>query len=257
MLNNKKVVIQCSGGVESTILLAKAIKEVGAENVYPIVYRSTSVFWTNRDSTAVKRALTNFQLQSNAWYCDIADSDYLEYKRDALFEDVGFIPGYKLIMNINALSFAQRVGASEVWIGNMADNVYPDETPEFIKSLVDLYNNTYTQAGSHKCEPIDMVSQFDGMSKSEVIKYGYGLMGDQIFDTVSCGDERSAGGFNCGVCPWCRKRHNGFMKALGYDNTPYLYYNGGESLFRAAAWPKVWGTIKEAAQKLARNAGLK
>jgi 7-cyano-7-deazaguanine synthase in queuosine biosynthesis len=125
-----KIVVQCSGGVESTTLLALAIEKVGRENTYPIVFKSNSIFWQNRDSTAVKRILTSLQLQTNAWYCDIPDSDYLEYKRDHLFEDVGFIPGYKMIMNINALSFAQRVSANTVWIGNMADNVYPDETPE-------------------------------------------------------------------------------------------------------------------------------
>lgn len=243
---NKKVVVQASGGVESTTLLAKAINELGKENVYPIVFKSNSVFWQNRDSTAVKRVLTNLQLQTNAWYCDIPDADFLEYHRDDMFEDVGFIPGYKLIMNINALSYAQRVGATEVWIGNMADNVYPDETPQFIQDLVGLYNRTYTQAGSCQTDPITIQSQFDGMSKSDVVRIGYELLGDYIFDTLSCGDERVAGGLNCGACVWCEKRHRGFIEALKFDYTPYLFYKPNDAVLRSALWPKVWGSIQDA-----------
>lgn len=222
-MNAKKVVVQCSGGVESTILLAKAIHEVGIENVYPIVYRSQSVFWDNRDKIATKRVLTNLGLNAKVFYCDIANSDALEYPRDSMFEDVGFIPGYKLIMNVNALSYAQKVGAYEVWIGNMADNVYPDETQSFVDRVVDLYNDTYTKAGSCSCGIISIKQQFSGMSKAEVCNLGYELLGDSIFDTLSCGQEMVAGGFNCGACPWCKKRKSGFMNALGFDKTVYLF----------------------------------
>lgn len=243
-----KVVVQCSGGVESSILLAKAIQDLGIENVFPIVYRSNSVFWTNRDSTATKRILTRLGLNDKVFYCDIANSDALEYPRDEMFEDVGFIPGYKLIMNVNALSYAQKVGASEVWIGNMADNVYPDETEDFMNRVLDLYNDTYTRAGSQQCKPIAIKQQFFGMTKAQVSSMGYELLGEAIFDTLSCGDERTAGGFNCGICPWCQKRHKGFMSALGFDNTPYLHYHGDQRIFRAGAWSKIHGSVKDAVQ---------
>lgn len=241
--SKKKVVIQCSGGVESTILIAKAIAELGVENVFPIVYRSQSVFWTNRDSTATKRTLTRYGLNDKAFYCDIANSDALEYPRDELFEDVGFIPGYKLIMNVNALSYAQKVGATEVWIGNMADNVYPDETQEFMDRTVALFNDTYTLAGSCKTTPIEIVQQFAGMTKADVIKFGHGLIGDAIFDTLSCGDERVAGGYNCGICVWCVKRRKGFIEALGYDDTPYLFATD-KIRFAELSWGKIWSNGK-------------
>lgn len=247
-----KVVIQCSGGVESTILIAKAVHELGVDNVFPIVYRSDSVFWVNRDSTASKRTLTRYGLANKAFYCDIANADLLEYPRDEMFEDVGFIPGYKLIMNVNALSYAQKVGATEVWTGNMADNVYPDETQDFIDRLLSLYNDTYSTAGSQQCKPIEIKQQFAGMTKSQVIEIGYELIRNDIFDTVSCGDERVAGGFNCGICPWCQKRHNGFKDALGFDNTPYLFYSADPTIFRASAWTKIWGGVHDAVKKYLR-----
>lgn len=245
-MSTKKVVIQASGGVESTILIAKAVQELGVDNVFPIVYRSDSVFWVNRDSTATKRILTRFGLAHKVFYCDIPNADILEYQRDAMFEDVGFIPGYKMIMNVNALSYAQRVGASEVWIGNMADNVYPDETQSFMTRLVDLYNDTYTQAGSQTCAPITIAQQFTGMTKADVCELGFSMMGEDIFDTLSCGDERIAGGLNCGVCAWCVKRHNGFKEALGYDHTPYLFYNASPQILRSSLWPNIWGSVKDA-----------
>lgn len=238
-----KVVIQCSGGVESTILIAKAVHELGADNVFPIVYRSDSVFWVNRDSTASKRALTRYGLAGKAFYCDIANADLLEYPRDEMFEDVGFIPGYKLIMNVNALAYAQKVGASEVWTGNMADNVYPDETQVFIDRLLSLYNDTYATAGSQQCKPIEIKQQFAGMTKKQVIEIGFELMRSDIFDTVSCGDERVAGGFNCGICVWCVKRRKGFMESLGFDNTPYLFATD-KTRFAELSWGKIWSKGK-------------
>lgn len=212
-----KVVIQASGGIESTTLLALAIKQHGVENVFPIAFNTDSVFWHNRDRTAVMRVIKNLQLQRNLLICNMPQVDMLEYSRDEDYDDVGFIPGFKMMFNIATMAYAQRVGATEVWVGNMTDNVFPDEDAEFIQNTASLYNGCYTPK-----KPISFIEPFKAMSKSDVINIGHSLIGDALFDTVSCGDERLAGGFNCGICNWCIKRRKGFEVAHIQDKTQYL-----------------------------------
>lgn len=219
----KKIVVQCSGGIESTVLLAKAIAEVGRENTYAIAFDTDSIFWRHRDAVAVKRVVTNLQIQQNLFVCRMPQMDYLEYVRNEQYADVGFIPGFKMLFNVASLAYAQRVGASRVWIGNMGDNVFPDESSEFIDDTNTLYNRTYSMETNQK---VYVQTPFAGLTKAEVIQYGHSINVD-LADTVSCGDERLAGGFNCGslTCPWCQKRKQGFLESGVIDKTQYMFDN--------------------------------
>lgn len=211
MSNQLKVVIQASGGVESTTLIHYAM-ELG-HDVSLIAFDTGSVFWLHRDSVAIKRVVNAVQLQNRLFICKMPQVDQLEYTKDSQYADVGFIPGYKLLMNVASMAYAQKVNAHEVWCGNMGDNVYPDESPEFIKSTTELYQRTYGGG-------IQFVSPFQQFTKGEVIERAVEL-GVDLSMTVSCGDERLFGGFNCGVCPWCKKRRAGFDAANILDPTYY------------------------------------
>lgn len=217
----KKIVVQVSGGIESTVLLALAIKEVGVDNVFPVCFNTGSLFFNHRDMFGIKRVCTNQQVMHKLQILNVPQIDILEYNRDVRYADVGFIPGFKLSMNIASLSYAQRVGAEEVWIGNMLDNEFPDESPEFIANTNKLYNDTYTK-GEGLTFKTEIKTPFAGMSKEDAIRIGIDL-GINIFDTVSCGDERLSGGFNCGVCPWCLKRRAAFERAKIEDCTRYVF----------------------------------
>lgn len=216
----KKVVIQASGGVESTTMLAIAIRDYGAENVFPIAYNTDSIFCNQRDKVAIKRSLSNLQILHRLQTLNIPQVDLLEHNRDGQFADVGFIPGYKMLFNTAALAWAQRVGASQVWIGNMGDNVYPDESPAFMRGVEQVYNDTYTVP--YKLDPIRFFEPFAGLTKGEVIQRGFAA-GADLYDTVSCGEERLAGGYNCGLCPWCQKRRAGFAASGIEDKTYYAH----------------------------------
>lgn len=213
----RRIVVQASGGIESTTLLAMAADEVGRDNVFPIAFDTDSIFWRHRDSVAVKRVVTMLQMQQNLFVCRMPQADFMEYPVDENYADVGFIPGFKMLFNTASLAFAQRVGADTVWIGNMSDNVFGDETPEFISNLNTLYNCTYPELPSANiCTP------FFGYTKAEVIREAVRMNVD-LAQTVSCGDDRLSGGYNCGDCPWCSKRIKGFNDAGVTDNTRYLF----------------------------------
>ncbi len=217
----KKIVIQISGGIESTTAMYKALNDSQIKDrrdIHLIAFDTDSIFWRHRDSIAIKRVVTEAQMQQQLYTCRMPNPDHFEYVRDDLYADVGFIPGYKLMFNTVSLAYAQRVGASEVWVGNMSDNVYPDESPEFMNGTSELYNRTYTSESRR----VGFVEPFKGMTKGEVIQLAIKL-GVPLADTVSCGEERTAGGYNCGICPWCTKRRAGFLQAGVEDPTTYLF----------------------------------
>ena len=225
-----KIVVQCSGGLDSTVLIGLAISQHGKENVFPIAFDDASIFWKHRDSIAVKRVVTNFQLHHNLFVCRMLQTDTLECKQDSEYEDVGFIPGYKLLMNISSLAYAQSMGANQVWVGNMGDNVYADESFDSLADTASLYNSIYAPKDSGL--DVGLVTPFRGWSKASVIKLGVDL-GVDVYDTLSCGSEVITGALHCGVCAWCRKRQKGFYEAGVKDKTTYLLnpfpYNPAES----------------------------
>ena len=50
----------------------------------------------------------------------------------------------------------------------------------------------------------------EGLSKSDLLKFGYKTIGDSIFKTWSC---YSSGKYHCGVCESCNNRKIAFGKS--------------------------------------------
>lgn len=212
-----KIVVQCSGGVESTTLIAKALVENGRENVHLVAFDDGSLSAHFKDRFAIKQVVNYFQLQEQFFLCNIPQVDRLEYTPDKDFPDVGFIPGYKMLVNTASLAYAQRLKAERVWIGNMKDNVYQDESNGFLCELENLYTKTY-----YPTPLIFFDTPFSFMSKADVLKVARDLeILPLIYDTVSCGNERVPGGYNCGMCDWCLKRRAAFQDAGIEDKTVY------------------------------------
>ncbi len=200
-----KIVVQMSGGIESTTLIAKAIKEVGKENVFPIGFNDDTFSYKMKESYASKQVIRHYQLQQNVYICSCPHWDDFEYPLSADFPDFGFVPGMKLIMNMISQAYAQKIGADEVWIGNMNDNVYSDENKDNVKHSAELFNTIYGKN-------IKIVAPFQNMSKSDVIVYADSI-GVPLEITNSCGNESFFSGYNCGICDWCVKRREAFKQA--------------------------------------------
>jgi len=58
-----------------------------------------------------------------------------------------------------------------------------------------------------------------GLSKSQLLKKGYAVLGNTIFNTWSCYKD---GKVQCGNCESCYNRKAGFRKAGIVDKTRYL-----------------------------------
>ena len=213
-----KVVIQMSGGVESTTLIAKAIKELGKENVFPIVFVEGTTTET-KEMAGIKAIASYYQLQQQIWRCTVPNWEDLEYCHGAyhIDSDFAFTPGYKLIINTVSMAYAQKIGADEVWQGNEISNIYPDEQEVNIQKGAKLYNELYEAN-------IKIVGHFKDMTKADVIKYAESI-GVPLELTLSCANDNWLGGYNCGICEHCLQRKKAFKEAGVEDKTFYIFDN--------------------------------
>ncbi len=121
-----------------------------------------------------------------------------------------------------ASAWAFTLNASLVAYGaHTGDKNYPDCRPSFAKKLESSFNQGEIdgiKTGLRK--NIEIWSPYkEGLSKSDLLKFGYKTIGDSIFKTWSC---YSSGKYHCGVCESCNNRKNAFNESEIKDKTKYL-----------------------------------
>lgn len=217
-----KVLVLSSGGVDSTTLLYKAVKENGKENVHAlwiqygqkhekeyhffryhveklgITFDTAdlgAVFQFNPDSSALLRGS----------HKELVHKSYAEQ-----IKEEGFVSAYVPYRNGLLLSYATAValqlGYEELWYGAHADDAagdaYPDCTPQFIENQRNaIYYGTDGK--------VTMRAPLWDLNKSSVVKLGLenGMTADDFRHTWSCyegGDEP------CGTCGTCRDVRKAF-----------------------------------------------
>ncbi len=102
------------------------------------------------------------------------------------------------------------------------DRRYPDCRPRFAKLLAESLNEGEVDGirkGLRK--KIKIWSPFIGnLSKSNLLKIGYDLLGDEIFKTWSCYSQSK---IQCGECESCNNRKIAFEQAGMADKTRYRF----------------------------------
>ncbi|MGH9441243.1 MAG: 7-cyano-7-deazaguanine synthase QueC [Thermoanaerobaculia bacterium] len=118
---------------------------------------------------------------------------------------VTYVPGRNTIFLAHALSWAEAVGAPEIWIGaNVIDySGYPDCRPEYLRAF-EKTANLATKAGVENRTRFKVVSPLLKMTKLEILDLGASLGLDYGW-TFSCyNPTRKA--TPCGECASCRIR---------------------------------------------------
>jgi 7-cyano-7-deazaguanine synthase len=121
-----------------------------------------------------------------------------------------------------ASAWAFTLNASLVAYGaHKGDMFYPDCRPLFSKKLEFALNQGEIdgiKSGIRK--RIKIWSPFsESLSKSELLKKGYAIVGDLLFRTWSCYSNTK---LHCGRCESCNNRKTAFEKAKILDKTRYL-----------------------------------
>ncbi|MFQ6025665.1 MAG: 7-cyano-7-deazaguanine synthase, partial [Nitrosopumilaceae archaeon] len=120
-----------------------------------------------------------------------------------------------------ASAWAFTKNASVVALGaHQGDQNYPDCRPSFSRMFEDALNQGEVDGIKSRIrKKIKIWSPFvEKLSKSDLLKIGYELLGDEVFKTWSC---YKNGKIHCGKCESCNNRRGAFAKAGITDKTKY------------------------------------
>jgi len=120
-----------------------------------------------------------------------------------------YVPARNIIFLSFALSFAETLGAKDIFIGAHCHDYsgYPDCRPEFIRAF-NLVAQKGTRSGAQK-SPIRICSPLENKNKAQIVKLGKKL-GVPFHLTWSCYKGEKV---PCGRCDSCNFRAMGFRKA--------------------------------------------
>jgi 7-cyano-7-deazaguanine synthase len=223
----KKAVILFSGGLDSTTCLAIA-------QAHGFACYALSFIYDQRHGQEINAA-RNIAQQMQVIEHRFVTLDISQFGSSALTDlsidvpdyqpsneiPVTYVPARNTIFLANALSFAEIIGAYDIFIGANAIDYsgYPDCRPAFIQAFETLANLA-TKAGVEG-EHFTIQAPLLHLSKAEIIQLGNKLGVDYGL-TVSC-YQLDQNGAACGRCDSCVFRHQGFVDAGLIDPTLYRF----------------------------------
>lgn len=225
----RRAVLLLSGGLDSTTLLAHAVREGFEAHCLSFRY--------GQRHTAELAAAAEAARTYGAAAHRVAEIDLRAFGGSALTDDaiavpkgrdahdmatgipVTYVPARNTIFLAFALGWAEVLGARDLFIGvNALDySGYPDCRPEFIRAFETLANLA-TRAGVEG-DRFTVHTPLIAMTKAQIIRHGLSL-GVDYGVTTSCYDA-DATGAACGQCDACVLRARGFAEAGVPDPTRY------------------------------------
>jgi 7-cyano-7-deazaguanine synthase len=223
-----KAVVVYSGGMDSTVLLEHCIKN--HDDVYALTFDynqrhkkeiivAEGYMYNNHSYHGSK--VKEHKIVDLSFFAKIAKSAITDTSievpkmKDIIGEaqNICYVPNRNMMMLSIACSYAESVGASDVYYGAVAvDNLsgYWDCTEEFIDGINNLL-------ALNRMNRITVQAPLLFKTKKEIIEMGIELC-VQFDRTWTCykGEDVS-----CGTCPSCAARVAGFKKAGLVDPLPY------------------------------------
>ena len=159
------------------------------------------------------------------------DSNALTNENTRLTENFNYnivVPIRNAIFITIAAAWAISCNARLIAYGAHSEDMhYPDCRPEFIKSIAKSLN--LAEEDRIKLGLKEKISIWSpslvGMSKSQLLKTGYEILGDLVFKSWSCYSNglkiRGKGIVHCGKCESCINRKTAFSNADIKDKTVY------------------------------------
>ena len=216
MDNESKAVVLLSGGLDSTTVLAMALRD--GHTAYPL-----NIDYGQRHAIEVKAAngvAAFYQLQLYSatvrFSSPIAGSALtadIDLPRDRSVGDmvsgvpVSYVPARNTFLLGLAASYAGQVGAEHIYTGfNSVDySGYPDCRPEYVAAI-----NAALALGMK--QPVALTAPLVALGKGEIVQIGMSL-GAPLHLTWSCYAGSRNGERPCGRCDSCIIRAAGFADA--------------------------------------------
>jgi 7-cyano-7-deazaguanine synthase len=125
-------------------------------------------------------------------------------------EDV-YLEGRNIVLLSKAAVLAARLRIPRIALGPLADNPFPDATPDFLRTM----GRALSLGLNHELEIVTPLITFH---KDHVIRLGVEL-GVPLELSLSC--MNPSGDRHCGACSKCRERRDAFRDAGVVDCTAY------------------------------------
>jgi len=228
-MNVPKAVVLCSGGIDSTTILAIARSE--GFKIYSLTFDYGQRHRCELEAS--RRVSELFKVQRHL----VVKIDLRAIGGSALTDAIPvpkgrgdemargpipatYVPARNTIFLSYGLAWAEVLGAADIFIGvNAIDySGYPDCRPEFITAFEGMANLA-TKAAVEGRIRLTVRAPLIAMTKVEIIRKGVELGVDYSL-THSCYDP-SPEGLACGACDSCILRRKGFIAAGVPDPTPY------------------------------------
>lgn len=188
-MENKKIILLLSGGIDSTTLLAKLSNE--NYQIIAITF-SYGQFYNIEIEYAKSNAQKYKVVQHNVVELDNSFFQLSVMPSIQKDENKNYIPFRNMIFIALALNLAESIGVTEVYLAcNREDSQYWDCKENFIQKINEIaYLNTN----------IEIKTPFINVSKSDIIKLAQFLKVD-LTQTITC--YHPIDGVECGVCQSC------------------------------------------------------
>lgn len=230
--SNAKAVVLLSGGMDSCVCTAIARERLGANSI-ALLHASYGQRTETRERQAFE-SIADFygvsqRLRVNLDHFRAIGGSALTDENIAVPENtldtagvhgsaipVTYVPFRNAHFLSVAVSWAEAIGASNIYIGAVAEDSsgYPDCRPEYYQVFQDLI-----RVGTRPETEIEMVTPVIKLKKSEIIRRGIAL-GAPLHLTWSCYQREEAA---CGACDSCLLRLRAFTEAGVTDPIPYRY----------------------------------
>ncbi|MDH5457264.1 MAG: 7-cyano-7-deazaguanine synthase QueC [Nitrospinota bacterium] len=225
----KKAVVLLSGGLDSTTVLAIALKQ-GYEPItlcfdygqrHRVELEKSRIL--SRKMGAVEHKEVEIDLRQFGGSALTADIEVPKGRSEGEMTaeiPITYVPARNTIFLSFCLAAAEVAGAEDIFIGvNAIDySGYPDCRPEYIQAF-ERMANLATKAGVEGTSKFKIHTPLITMTKAEIIKKGLELGVDYSL-THSCYNPDD-NGHPCGQCDSCLLRKKGFQEAGTKD--PLVY----------------------------------
>ena len=218
-----KVLVVLSGGLDSTVLLTRAVRMFGPDNVAAVTFRYGSKHEDKEVEAAVAVAgyfsvphiIISLDFIHKYFTSALLASDARSipeghYEAENMRQTV--VPARNSIMLTIASGIAASYGIDTVWIGVHGGDhaIYPDCRPAFIEAMGAVYHFAGNQ-------PLNLDAPFLYHRKHDITLLGAGL-GAPMHLSWSC---YKGGEKHCGKCGTCVERKEAFALAKIPDPTIY------------------------------------
>ena len=213
-----------SGGVDSAVLAAHVAQHA---RVHPIYVR-IGLAWEAAEQKMVRLLLASPPFAESVQPLAILEFGMRDVYAPTHWAIRGTAPGYdtpdedvyltgrNLVLLTKAGVVAASRGIGRIVLGPLADNPFPDATPQFFQSMA----RTLSLGLNHV---IEIDTPFVSMHKHEVIRIGHRL-GVPFELTVSCMNPIDGPRpLHCGLCSKCRERRDAFAAAGLADTASYAH----------------------------------